>query len=130
MVYNISFEVASTFFLAILYVYIRLQYSNKSQVNKEFKKLTLCMLASNVLDVVSAITIGYGSQLPRWVNWLTNTVFFVSTAYMGYHFTTYSRACVHRKELEGATDKAGDKAKKEKIDIFNKGLMILYIGFL
>ena len=130
MVYNISFEVASTFFLAILYVYIRLQYSNKSQVNKEFKKLTLCMLASNVLDVVSAITISYGSQLPRWVNWLTNTVFFVSTAYMGYHFTTYSRACVHRKELEGATDKAGGKVKKEKIDIFNKGLMILYIGFL
>ena len=100
MVYNISYEVASAAFLVILYVYIRLQYSSKSQVNKEFEKLTLSMLAANVFDVVSAITISYGGQLPRWINWFTNTVFFVGVVYMGYQFTVYSRACVYRKELE------------------------------
>ena len=127
MVYNISYEVASAAFLVILYVYIRLQYSSKSQVNKEFEKLTLSMLAANVFDVVSAITISYGGQLPRWINWFTNTVFFVAVVYMGYQFTVYSRACVYRKELECVTDKSQIKVKKEKIDIVNKWLMVIYI---
>ena len=91
MVYNISYEVASAAFLVILYMYIRLQYSNKSQVNKEFKRLTLFMLATNVFDVVSAITISYGSQLPRWVNWLSNSIFFIFAVFVYDLFIIYPR---------------------------------------
>ena len=75
MVYNISYEVASAAFLVILYMYILLQYSHKSQANKEFERLTIYMLVTNVSDVVSAITISYGSQLPRWINWITNSIY-------------------------------------------------------
>ena len=128
MVYNISYEVASAAFLVILYMYIRLQYSHKSQANKEFERLTIYMLVTNVSDVVSAITISYGSQLPRWINWITNSIYFISVIYLGYQFTVYSRACVKRKEMELASGKDAAKEKKNYIAIVNKWLMFLYFG--
>lgn len=96
LVYNISFETASIFFLVILLICIKLQYSTKSEINREFQKLTLLVLCANVLDVATAITISYGKILPEFINLFLNSVYFVADALMGYQFMYYSRLCVDR----------------------------------
>lgn len=96
LVYNINFEIASAFFLVILFICMKLQYSTKSEINKEFQKLTLLILCANVLDVATAITISYAKVIPEFVNLFLNTVYFVADAFVGYQFMYYSRLCVGR----------------------------------
>lgn len=96
LVYNISFETASAFFLVILYICIKLQYSTKSEINKEFHKLTLLVLCADILDVTTAVTISYASVLPDTLNLFLNTAYFVTDAFVGYQFMYYSRLCVDR----------------------------------
>lgn len=96
LVYNISFETASIFFLVILLVCVKLQYSTKSEINREFQKLTLLVLCANVLDVTTAITISYAKVIPEAVNLVLNSLYFAVNAFMGYQFMYYSRLCVDR----------------------------------
>jgi len=96
LVYNISFETASAFFLVILFICMKLQYSTKSQINKEFQKLTLLALCANVLDVSTAITISYARVIPEFINLFLNTTYFIMDALVGYQFMYYSRLCVDR----------------------------------
>ena len=96
LVYNIYFEIASAFFLVILFICMKLQYSTKSEINKEFQKLTLLILCANILDVSTAITISYAKVIPEFVNLFLNTVYFVADAFVGYQFMYYSRLCVGR----------------------------------
>lgn len=99
-VYNISFETASVFFLIILFICIRLQYSIKSEINREFQKLTLLVLCANVLDVMSAVTISYAKVVPEWINLLLNSVYFIVDAVVGYQFMYYSRLCVDKSSKD------------------------------
>lgn len=96
LVYNISFETASAFFLVVLYICMKLQYSTKSEINKEFHKLTLLVLCADVLDVATAVTISYAKVLPEYLNLFLNTAYFVVDALVGYQFMYYSRLCVDR----------------------------------
>lgn len=64
LVYNIDFGVTAAAFLVLLYIYVRLQYSSSSEVNRTFQKVIMITLAADILDVVTAITISYGSVLP------------------------------------------------------------------
>lgn len=96
LVYNISFETASILFLIILLICIKLQYSTKSEINREFQKLTLLVLCANVLDVATAVTISYAKVIPEWVNLLLNSVYFIVDAVVGYQFMYYSRLCVDK----------------------------------
>lgn len=96
LVYNISFETASIFFLVILLICIKLQYSAKSEINREFQKLTLLVLCANVLDVTTAVTISYAKVIPEVINLILNSVYFAVNAFMGYQFMYYSRLCVDR----------------------------------
>lgn len=127
-VYNISFEVASSAFLVILYIYTRLQYSHTSQVNKEFERLTLYVLAANVVDVVAAITLTYALVLPRWVNLVTNSAYYVLAAFLGYQFTVYSRACVNRRKAELLKEEEGSGKERNYMGIINRFLMFLFFG--
>lgn len=124
-VYNICFEVASAALLIILYIYMRLQYSHQSQANIEFERLTLYMLTANVSDVVSAITLTYASMLPRWVNMITNTIYFVASIFLGYQFAVYSKSCVTRRKKELFP---GEDQKKDFMSMFNKFLVVVFFG--
>lgn len=96
LLYNISFETASAFFLVILFIWMKLQYSTESEINKEFQKLTLLVLCADVLDVATAVTISYAKALPGVFNLFLNTAYFVVDALVGYQFMYYSRLCVDR----------------------------------
>lgn len=96
LLYNISFETASAFFLVILFIWMKLQYSTESEINKEFQKLTLLVLCADVLDVATAVTISYAKALPGAFNLFLNTAYFVVDALVGYQFMYYSRLCVDR----------------------------------
>lgn len=96
LVYNISFEAASAFFLVILFICMKLQYNTNSEINREFQKLTLLVLCADILDVTTAITISYAKAIPEFINLLLNTVYFAAVGFVGYQFMYYSRLCVDR----------------------------------
>ncbi len=96
LLYNISFETASAFFLVVLYICMKLQYSTRSKINKEFQRLTLLVLCADVLDVATAVTISYAGVLPIPLNLFLNTAYFAVDALVGYQFMYYSRLCVDR----------------------------------
>lgn len=117
-VYNISFETASVLFLIILFICIRLQYSTKSEINREFQKLTLLVLCANVLDVMTAITISFAKVIPEWMNLLLNSVYFIVDAVVGYQFMYYSRLCV-------------DKSSKDSFMLrINKFMLVFFFAIL
>ena len=98
--YNISYEVASTIFLIILLFYINLQYDTNSELNKEFRKLTVCGLITTVLDVLSAITISFGGAVPVELNILLNTLYFFMVALLGYQVMYYVAYYVYRAGIK------------------------------
>ncbi|MCM1541754.1 MAG: response regulator [Blautia sp.] len=97
LIYNIYFEAASAVFLVILYIFMKLQYAVQSEINREFRKLTLLVLFADIMDVGTAVTLSYAAALPVWVNLFLNTVYFAADAFVGYQFMYYSRLCVDRK---------------------------------
>ena len=105
---------------------MRLQYSHQSQTNKEFQRLTLCMLTANVTDVISAVTLSYANMMPRWVNHVTNSLYFLSVIFVGYQFTIYARSCVSRKEKEVCKEQADSNKKADYVALLNKLLMVVF----
>lgn len=118
LVYNIYFEAASAIFLVILIVCMKLQYSMKSEINKEFQKLTLLVLFADVMDVTTAVTISYASEIPYFYNLFFNSVYFIVDAFVGYQFMYYSRLCVDRMR------------KGSLMLLINRGLMGVYLLLL
>ncbi len=100
LVYNIYFEMSAAIFLIIFFFFMKLQYNTQSKVNKEFQKLTLLVLAADILDVVTAITISYVFRVPVWVNILLNTLYFVVNAAVGYQFMYYSTVYVFQNRKD------------------------------
>ena len=68
MLYNINFEVAGVVFVLVIYAALCIFYSDQSEVNQKFKALVLYVLAAEVMDIVTAITISYGSVIPALIN--------------------------------------------------------------
>lgn len=106
MKYNISLEVAAIFFTAIMYIFLCLQYKHGSRVNQKFRVLTLSVLAANILDVATAVTISYGTAVPSLFNLLLNTVYLVTDALVGYFFLSYVYAYVSPEGEEAAGHRA------------------------
>lgn len=94
MQYKVGLEIAAAFFLAVLYVFLWVQYGKGSQVNRKFRMLTLCVLAANVLDVVTACTISYSAAVPQLLNLLLNTAYLVVDALAGILFSVL-RLCLY-----------------------------------
>lgn len=99
--YNISYEVASMIFLVILLFFIRLQYNMDSELNKEFRKLTIIGLIATILDVVSAIAISFYRMIPGPVNMVLNTMYFASVAALGFQLLYYDTLYVARDKKRG-----------------------------
>ncbi|MCM1539187.1 MAG: HD-GYP domain-containing protein [bacterium] len=89
LVYNIDFEVVGVIYLLVIYTALCIYYSNQSEVNQKFRLVVKCVLAAEVMDIATAITISYGKSIPRAVNLLTNTAYFALTFSLGYCFLRY-----------------------------------------
>ena len=100
LVYNIDFGITAAVFLIVLYIYVKLQYSSYSEVNRTFQKVVVITLMADVLDVLTAITISYGSQVPIAFNTLLNTLYYICVACMElYFFSTLICVCMERTLL-------------------------------
>ncbi|MDE6210323.1 MAG: HD-GYP domain-containing protein [Lachnospiraceae bacterium] len=96
LIYNIDFEIVGVIYLLVIYAALCIYYSNQSEVNKKFKLVVKCILATEIMDIVTAITISYGSIIPPIVNILANTVYFMLTFSLGYCFLRYVESYVYQ----------------------------------
>lgn len=96
MIYNIDFEIAGIIYVLVIYAALRLYYSTQSEVNKKFKLLTECVLATEIMDIATAVTISYGSEISPKLNIFINTVYFSLTSSLGYCFLRYVESYVSR----------------------------------
>ncbi len=95
LIYNIDFEIVGAIYVLVIYAALCIYYSNQSEVNKKFKLVVKCILATEVMDIVTAITISYGSEIPPKLNILTNTVYFGLAISLGYCFLLYVESYVN-----------------------------------
>ncbi len=96
LIYNIDFEVVGAIYVLVIYAALRIYYSNRSEVNKKFKTVVECILAAEIMDIVTAITISYGSVIPPKLNILVNTVYFALEFGLGYSFLRYVESYVNQ----------------------------------
>ena len=89
LVYNVYFELSAGFFILFLLLFVRTRYDLTLERNKFFYHMICCLLAVDVLDVVTACTISYGAIVPRGLNVLVNTIYFAFNGLLGYLYTNY-----------------------------------------
>ena len=104
--YNIDFELGAAAFIIVLYVFLLLKYTAKTPINRAFRKLVLLVLVADIMDVVSAVTISYGHNIPIWFNMLLSTLYFLAVAMMGFAYMDYVACYIYTPEKK---KKAGDK---------------------
>ncbi len=78
--YNIYFEVAAIGFMAVLLLYLHIEYPKASESNKRYRQWVAWILACEIIDVIASRTTDYGYLIPPVVNILVNTVYFMATA--------------------------------------------------
>ena len=89
LVYNVYFELSAGFFILFLLLFVRTRYDLTLERNKFFYHMICCLLAVDVLDVVTACTISYGAIVPKGLNVLVNTIYFALNGLLGYLYTNY-----------------------------------------
>ncbi len=97
--YNVYFEVAAIGFLVLVLLYLYIQYPNASISNRRYRYLMIMLLASDVLDVVTAKTIENGNIVPPVINLLLNTAFFMVSAGMTLSFVSYIESFTLNEKL-------------------------------
>lgn len=95
LIYNIDFEIVGAIYVLIIYVALRIYYSNQSAINKKFKLVVKFVLAAEIMDIVTAVTISYGSVIPPKLNLLANTVYCGLAISLGYCFLQYVESYVN-----------------------------------
>lgn len=111
--YNIDFELVGVIYLIVLYGALCVYYSNQSEVNQKFKVLIRYLLAAEIMDIITAVTISYGGVILPEVNVIVNTVYFALTFRLGYCFLRYVESYV------------SSDGKKRRSEQFNKVLCLL-----
>lgn len=118
LLYNIDFEIAVIGYLLILYVFLCIQYSEQSEINKKFRRLTFFVLVSDIMDVVTAVTISYGTSVPVWLNVAMNTIYLGLAAEMAYYFMGYVAAYIPLRKDRGT------------FFLLHRGILLAYFAVL
>lgn len=98
LIYNIDFELTGLLFTLVLYIHFYLYYSNQSEVNKKFGVLVRSLMLAELMDIITAVTISYGSVIPIVLNVVANTIYFASSFYLSYSFLQYVESYVWQNE--------------------------------
>lgn len=96
LIYNIDFELTGLIFTVVLYIHFCMYYSNQSEVNKKFKGLVRYLILTELMDIITAVTISYGSVIPNILNVAANTLYFTSSFCLAYTFLQYVESCVNK----------------------------------
>jgi len=94
--YNISYELASVFFMVISIGCLLLMRRKRTDRYKKFLLLMVSVLMSLIFDILGALSIGAAVNLPRFVPVALNTVYFVCAAFSGMAYLWYAEAFVGR----------------------------------
>ncbi len=97
--YNIYFEVAATGFLAILILYLYLQYPKVSLASQRYRQMVVVLLFTEIMDVVTAAMIDHGDRVPPILNIFASTVFFILSDIMALCFVRYLVAFVGKGRI-------------------------------
>ena len=100
--YNIYFELAATGFVAILLLYLHVEYPKASESNIRYRQRVTWILISEIMDIITGRMIDYGQMIPPVLNILVNTVYFYTTAGSFWGFARYLNSwqrCPMRSEL-------------------------------
>ncbi len=117
--YNISYEVASIFFMVISIACLVLMRRSRTVRYKKFLILLICVLCGLIFDILGAVSIAAPEFFNRPVTIIINTVYFFFAAFAGYAYLRYAEAFV------------GEQNDFDKVMVkFNFGLMIAYVVFL
>ena len=100
MKYNIYIELATIVFAAILCIYQEVQYADtdKTEVNTSFRRMAWTVFLAVTMDVLTAITISYSALVPKWLNYLLNTIYFELDALIAFFFVQYVASYIYTKE--------------------------------
>ena len=96
--YNIYFEVAAVGFLAVLLLYLHIEYPKASETNILYRRWVALVLVSELLDIITGRMIDYGHLIPPVVNILVNTIYFYTTAGMIFGFARYLHSFVKNEK--------------------------------
>ncbi|MBD5520163.1 MAG: response regulator [Lachnospiraceae bacterium] len=100
MKYNIYIELTTIVFAAILCIYQEVQYADtdKTDVNTSFRRMAWTVFLAVTMDVLTAITISYSPLVPKWLNYLLNTIYFELDALIAFFFVQYVASYIYTKE--------------------------------
>lgn len=91
MLYNIWLEVAALGFIVLIWIFYKLQYQSKNDINQRFETLTCMIFFLTATDVASAIAISYCKLIPAWISYVLNGGNFVFAGISAYSFVSYIR---------------------------------------
>ncbi|MCQ2495531.1 MAG: ATP-binding protein [Lachnospiraceae bacterium] len=76
MIYNVDFAISGLVFLIILFIYLGIQHKDNSRTKKCLTTLIFYLILADFFDIVTCITISYAKNIPLWLNYVLNIVFF------------------------------------------------------
>ncbi len=91
MIYNIDFGISSVLFLIVYFVFLSVQYNSDVPSNKRFRALVLSVIAADILDIVTAVTISYSDTVPVGLNYFLNVCYFLAAALCTLMLPVYIR---------------------------------------
>ncbi|MBP8968873.1 MAG: response regulator [Lachnospiraceae bacterium] len=113
--YNISYEVASVFFMVISIACLVMMRRTRTDRYKKFLVLMISVLCGLIFDILGAVSIAVPEYFSPAITLIINTVYFFFAAFAGYVYLRYAEAFV------------GEQNKFDKVMIkVNMALMITY----
>ncbi len=113
--YNISYEVASVFFMVISIACLVMMRRSRTERYKKFLILMITILCGLIFDILGAVSIAVPEYFNRTAALIINNIYFFFAAFAGYAYLRYAEAFV------------GEQNNFDKVMIkVNMALMIVY----
>ncbi len=118
LVFNIYLELAALPLDIILCVYFWHKYRDNTRINREFRLLSVLVTLGTLVDVMDAVIIGFGDQIPGGIRFLHNTLDYAVATIAAYQFVRYVTAYV------------GMEFRNSVAAIINKTIFAIYVVIL
>ena len=100
MKYNIDFEIIGSIIMLVIIIFFKLKFDRQTESEKCFIKLAYSVLAAQVLDMATAVTISIGGPKLALFNLIFDTIYFSVEIYMGLLFIDYIVVAAHQKMMK------------------------------
>ncbi|MBE5859879.1 MAG: response regulator [Butyrivibrio sp.] len=94
MVFNIYLEAAVIPIDLILCAFLKIKYTDRTRVNRQFRLLAYLITFGTFCDVLDVIVLSAGSSIPPSIKFVVNTIDYVVATITAYYFVQYVMAYV------------------------------------